>query len=152
MTEQMEMMRNVALAGHGGAGKTSLAEAMLFKTGAVSRLGKVEEGNTAMDFQPEEVKKQQSVSSAFHKYAWKKHPVTIMDTPGDQNFFSSAKTCIPAADGVGMVIDGVGGPSAMTEEAVAVVKEYNLPCFFSSTSWIENEEIFKTLLISAHLL
>lgn len=146
MTEQMKQMRNVALAGHGGAGKTSLAEAMLFKAGAVSRLGRVEDGNTAMDFQPEEVKKQQSVSSAFHKYSWKKHPVTLMDTPGDQNFFSSAKICIPAADGVALVIDGVGGPSAMTEEAVAVVQEYNLPSLFFINKLDRERGDFQTAL------
>ena len=122
MTEQIKKMRNVALAGHGGAGKTSLAEAMLFKAGVLTRLGKVEEGNTAMDFQPEEVKKQQSVSSAFHKFSWKKHSITLMDTPGDQNFFSSAKTCMPAVrQRIILVIDGVDGPSAMTEEAAACV-------------------------------
>lgn len=127
MTEQIAKMRNVALAGHGGAGKTSLAEAMLFKAGVINRFGKVEEGNTAMDFQPEEVKKQQSVSSAFHKYTWKKHEVSIMDTPGDQNFVSAATTCIPGADSVIMVIDGVDGPSAMTEVVSACVDKYNLP-------------------------
>lgn len=127
MTEQIKSMRNVALAGHGGAGKTSLAEAMLFNAGVITRLGKVEEGNTAMDFQPEEVRKQQSVSSAFHKYPWKKHTVTLMDTPGDQNFFSAAKTCMPAADSVIIVIDGVDGPSAMTEEAVVCASGANLP-------------------------
>ncbi|MEA1967645.1 MAG: elongation factor G [Thermodesulfobacteriota bacterium] len=127
MIEQIKSMRNVALAGHGGAGKTSLAEAILYQTGVVKRFGKVEEGNTAMDFQPEEVRKQQSVNTAFHKYQWKKHFVTLMDTPGDQNFFSSAKTCMPLADSVIMVIDGVDGPSAMTEEAAACVLEYNLP-------------------------
>jgi len=127
MTEQIKKMRNVALAGHGGAGKTSLAEAMLFKAGVVSRLGKVEDGNTAMDFQPEEVKKQQSVSSAFHKLTWKKHSITLIDTPGDQNFFSSAKICMPAADAIFIVIDGVDGPSAMTEEAAACVIADKLP-------------------------
>ncbi len=127
MTEQITKLRNIALAGHGGAGKTSLAESMLFSAGVIKRLGKVEEGNTAMDFQPEEVRKQQSVSSAFHKYTWKKHMVTLMDTPGDQNFFSAAKTCIPAADGVIIVVDGVDGPSAMTEEAAVCVEENHLP-------------------------
>ncbi|MFO7749280.1 MAG: elongation factor G [Desulfobacteraceae bacterium] len=127
MIEQVKSMRNVALAGHGGAGKTSLAEAILYQAGVVKRFGKVEEGNTAMDFQPEEVRKQQSVSTSFHKYQWKKHDVTLMDTPGDQNFFSSAKTCLPVADSVVLVIDGVDGPSAMTEEADACVLESGLP-------------------------
>ncbi len=127
MTEEIKKMRNIALAGHGGAGKTSLAEAMLFKAGVIKRFGKVEEGTTAMDFQPEEVKKQQSVSSAFHKYTWKKHAVTLMDTPGDQNFISAATTCLPAADSVIVVIDGVGGPSAMTEVVADCIDQYHLP-------------------------
>jgi elongation factor G len=127
MSEDIKTMRNVAFAGHGGAGKTTLAEAMLFKMGMTSRLGKVEEGNTVMDFQPEEIKKQQSINTSFIKYTHNKHTVTLMDTPGDQNFFSAAKTCFPVADAMIFVIDGVGGPSAMTEEAAAAALEYNLP-------------------------
>ncbi len=129
MTEQIKTMRNVALAGHTGSGKTSLAEAMLYKAGIVTRHGKIEEGNTAMDFQPEEIKKQQSISTSFYNFPFSKHHFTLMDTPGDQNFFSSAKTCMPAADCVGIVIDGTDGPSAMTEEASLCVAEYNLPAF-----------------------
>lgn len=127
MTGKIKKIRNVALAGHGGAGKTSLAEAMLYKAGAITRFGKVEEGNTSMDFQPEEVKKQQSISSSFNKYLWKKYSTALMDTPGDQNFFSSSKTCLPAADSVILVIDGVNGPSAMTEEAASCVAQYHQP-------------------------
>ena len=127
MSEDIKTMRNVAFAGHGGAGKTTLAEAMLFKAGVTKRLGKVEEGNTVMDFQPEEIKKQQSINTSFVKYTHNKHTVTLMDTPGDQNFFSAAKTCFPVADGMAFIIDGVGGPSAMTEEAAASALEYNLP-------------------------
>ncbi|NWH06508.1 elongation factor G [Desulfobacter latus] len=129
MSEEIKSMRNVAFAGHGGAGKTTLAEAMLFKAGVTNRLGKVEEGNTVMDFQPEEIKKQQSINTSFIKYTHQKHVVTLMDTPGDQNFFSAAKTCFPVADSMAFVVDGVGGPSAMTEEAAASALEYNLPGF-----------------------
>ncbi|WP_020588757.1 elongation factor G [Desulfobacter curvatus] len=129
MSEEIKSMRNVAFAGHGGAGKTTLAEAMLFKAGVTNRLGRVEEGNTVMDFQPEETKKQQSINTSFIKYTHDKHVVTLMDTPGDQNFFSAAKTCFPVADSMAFVIDGVGGPSAMTEEAAASALEYNLPGF-----------------------
>ncbi len=127
MSEEIKTMRNVALAGHGGAGKTTLAEAMLFKAGVTNRLGKVEDGNTVMDFQPEEIKKQQSINTSVIKYTHNKHTITLMDTPGDQNFFSAAKTCFPVADGMIFVIDGVGGPSAMTEEAGACALEYNFP-------------------------
>jgi len=129
MSEEIKTMRNVALAGHGGAGKTTLAEAMLFKAGVTKRLGKVEEGNTVMDFQPEETRKQQSINTSFIKYTHNKHTITLMDTPGDQNFFSASKTCFPVADCMAFVIDGVGGPSAMTEEAAASALEYNLPGF-----------------------
>ncbi|WDP88262.1 MAG: elongation factor G [Desulfobacter sp.] len=129
MSEEIKTMRNVALAGHGGAGKTTLAEAMLFKAGVTKRLGKVEEGNTVMDFQPEETKKQQSINTSFIKYTHNKHTITLMDTPGDQNFFSASKTCFPVADSMAFVIDGVGGPSAMTEEAAASALDYNLPGF-----------------------
>ncbi|HKJ97505.1 MAG TPA: elongation factor G [Desulfotignum sp.] len=127
MSEDIKTMRNVAFAGHGGAGKTTLAEAMLFKAGVTNRLGRVEEGNTVMDFQPEEIKKQQSINTSFIKYTHNKHTITLMDTPGDQNFFSAAKTCFPVADGMVFVVDGVGGPSAMTEEAAASALQYNLP-------------------------
>jgi elongation factor G len=127
MSEDIRTMRNVAFAGHGGAGKTTLAEAMLFKAGVTNRLGRVEEGNTVMDFQPEEIKKQQSINTSFIKYTHNKHTITLMDTPGDQNFFSAAKTCFPVADGMVFVVDGVGGPSAMTEEAAASALQYNLP-------------------------
>ncbi len=129
MTEEIKAMRNMALAGHGGAGKTTLAEAMLFKANVTKRLGKVEEGNTVMDFQPEEIKKQQSINTSFIKYTHNKHTITLMDTPGGENFFSASKTCFPVADCMGFVIDGVGGPSAMTEEAAASALEYNLPGF-----------------------
>jgi elongation factor G len=129
MSDEIKTMRNVALAGHGGAGKTTLAETMLFNAGVTNRLGKVEEGNTVMDFQPEETKKQQSINTSFIKYTHNKHLITLMDTPGDQNFFSASKTCFPVADCLAFVIDGVGGPSAMTEEAAASAIEYNLPGF-----------------------
>ncbi len=129
MSEEIKTMRNVALAGHGSAGKTTLAEAMLYKAGVTNRLGKVEEGNTVMDFQPEETKKQQSINTSFIKYTHNKHTITLMDTPGDQNFFSASKTCFPVADCMAFVIDGVGGPSAMTEDAAQSAIEYNLPGF-----------------------
>jgi len=129
MSEEIKIIRNVALAGHGGAGKTTLAEAMLFLAKVTTRLGKVEEGNTVMDFQPEETKKQQSINTSLIKYTHNEHLITLMDTPGDQNFFSASKTCFPVADCMAFVIDGVGGPSAMTEEAGASAREYNLPGF-----------------------
>lgn len=151
MTEKIKTMRNVALAGHVGAGKTTLAEAMLYLAGATKRLGKVEEGNTVMDFQPEEIKKQQSINTSFIKYTHNKHTITLMDTPGDQNFFSAAKTCFPVADAIAFVIDGVDGPSAMTEEAAASALEYNLPGFVIVNKLDRERADFTTVMDACNL-
>ena len=127
MTDTLNRLRNIALIAHGGAGKTSLAEIMLFKAGAIKRLGRVEDGNTAMDFEPEELKRQASISSGFHKYDWEKHTINLIDTPGDQNFFSDTKICMQAADGAVLVIDAVDGVKVQTEQAWDFAEELNLP-------------------------
>lgn len=128
MTEMMENLRNIALVAHGGAGKTSIAEAMLFNAGVTNRLGRVEDGNTSMDFEPEELKRTSSITSSFHQYSWEKKTVSIIDTPGDQNFFSDTKICMPAADGAVVVVDGVGGVKVQTEQAWDFATDYNMPC------------------------
>ncbi|MCP4744659.1 MAG: elongation factor G [Desulfobacteraceae bacterium] len=110
-------LRNIVLAAHGGAGKTSLAEVMLYKTGVTSRQGRVEEGNTFMDFEPEELKRQASISSSFGQVLWKKHVISLIDTPGDQNFFSDTKLSMQAADGVLVLIDAVDGVKVQSEKA-----------------------------------
>ncbi|MEJ2729492.1 MAG: elongation factor G [Deltaproteobacteria bacterium] len=128
MSEKVERIRNIALIGHGGAGKTSLAEAMLYKSGTIKRFGKVEEGNTAMDFEPEELKRRSSISSGFHQFSWKNHIVNLIDTPGDQNFFSDTKSSMQAADAVIVVIDAVDGVKVQTELAWEFAKEFKQPC------------------------
>ncbi len=128
MSEKVERIRNIALIGHGGAGKTSLAEALLFDAGVTKRLGSVDDGNSAMDFEPEELKRRSSISSGFHQFSWKNHTVNLIDTPGDQNFFSDTKSCMQAADGVIVVIDAVDGVKVQTELAWEFANEFNLPC------------------------
>lgn len=128
MSEMVENLRNIALVAHGGAGKTSLAEIMLFKSGAIKRVGRVEDGNTAMDFEPEELKRNSSISSAFHQFTWKDRRVSLIDTPGDQNFFSDTKICMQAADGAVIVIDSVNGIKVQTEQAWDFANEFNLAC------------------------
>ncbi len=127
MTDKIEDLRNIALVAHGGAGKTSLAEVMLFNTGVTNRLGRVEDGNTVMDFEPEELKRNISISSGFNQYDWKKHTVRLIDTPGDQNFFSDTRICMQAADGAVVVIDAVDGVKVQTERAWDFAEEFNLP-------------------------
>jgi elongation factor G len=128
MSEKVESLRNIALVAHSGAGKTSLAEAMLYDSGTIKRLGRVEDGNTAMDFEAEELKRTSSISSGFHQFEWKKHTINIIDTPGDQNFFSDTLSCQQGADGALVVIDAVDGVKVQTEQAWEFAKEFQQPC------------------------
>jgi elongation factor G len=128
MAEQSEKLRNIALVAHSGAGKTSLAEYMLFKAGVTTRIGRVEDGNTAMDFEPEELKRQTSISSGIHQFDWSKHTVNIIDTPGDQNFLSDTQSCMRAADTALVVIDAVDGIKVQTEQAWAFASTFRMPC------------------------
>ncbi|MFZ5571168.1 MAG: elongation factor G [Thermodesulfobacteriota bacterium] len=124
--EIAEKLRNVVIVGHTGAGKTSLAEVMLHDAGVTTRLGRVEDGNTVMDFEPEELKRRSSISSGFHQYPWKKNTISIIDTPGDQNFFSDTKNCMQAADAALVVIDAVDGFKVQTEQAWTFAEEFGL--------------------------
>jgi len=122
-----ETLRNIALIGHGGSGKTSLAEVMLFNAGATNRLGSVDAGNSTMDFEPEELKRRSSISTGFHQFNWKKHIISIMDTPGDQNFFSDTRMCLQAADSAILIIDAIDGVKVQSEKAWEFSDEFNLP-------------------------
>jgi len=128
MTDMVDEIRNLALVAHQGAGKTTLAEIMLFKAGISKRIGRVEDGNTLMDFEPEEIKRNSSISSSFHQYDWDKHTVTFIDTPGDQNFFTDTRICMQAADGAVVVIDAVDSVKVQTEQAWEFAQEFNMPC------------------------
>jgi elongation factor G len=123
-----EKLKNIGLVAHTGAGKTSIAEAMLFKAGVTTRLGKVEEGNTVMDFEPEELKRRASISTSFHRFSWKKSDIQIMDTPGDQNFFSDTRFCLQGADSALVVIDAVDGIKVQTELAWDLASSLHMPC------------------------
>ncbi len=128
MTELVDKIKNIALVGHGNSGKTSLAEIMLFQTGVISRVGRVEDGNTAMDFEPEELKRHISISSGFHQFNWKKHSVTVIDTPGDQNFFTDTKFCMQAVDGAVVLVDAVDGVKVQTDQAWNFAQSLKIPC------------------------
>jgi len=122
-----EKLRNVALIGHGGAGKTSLAEVMLYNAGVTNRIGTVEAGNTVMDFEPEELKRNASISTGFHQFEWNKNTVSLIDTPGDQNFFSDTKLCMQAADCAVVVLDAIDGVKFQSEQAWEFADDYQLP-------------------------
>ena len=146
MTDMVEKLRNIALVAHGGAGKTSLAEVMLFNTGITTRLGKVEEGNTVMDFEPEEIKRQTSISTGFHQFPWKKHTVSLIDTPGDQNFLTDTRFSMQAADGALVLVEGVDGVKVQTEQVWEFAAEFNLPvAIFINKLDRERSDFFRVL-------
>ncbi|MFO7859767.1 MAG: elongation factor G [Desulfosalsimonas sp.] len=122
-----EHLRNIALIGHGGSGKTSLAEALLHNAGATKRFGSVDAGNAVMDFEAEELKRRSSISTAFHPFSWKQRKINLIDTPGDQNFFSDTRLCMQAADSAVVVIDAVDGIKVQSEQAWEYADEFGLP-------------------------
>src|SRR5205814_7260296 len=80
--EEVTRLRNVAVVGQGGAGKTTVADALLFAAGASSRLGRVDDGSSAFDIEPEEVRRKSSITAGLHHAAWRKHELNLIDTPG----------------------------------------------------------------------
>ena len=105
MSKSITDLRTVGVVSHGGAGKTSLAEAILFTTGNTKRLGKVDDGTSILDYDPEEIARKITLSSSFCRFVWKNSPITIIDTPGDFNFLVDTQTCLHGADGALVVID-----------------------------------------------
>ena len=127
---QAPQIRNVVLAGHGGVGKTQLAEAMLFATGALSRMGKVDEGNTVSDWDPEEVKRHISIGTSLIPCEWKDHKVNVLDTPGYFDFVGEVQGALHAADAMLCVMCAAAGVEVGTEKAWAMAEEHGIPRAF----------------------
>jgi elongation factor G len=127
MTKKAERIRNVGLIGHSGCGKTSLAEAILYTSKAVNRMGRTDEGSSIMDFEPEEIKRKASLSTAFHPFTWKKSAFNLIDTPGENDFLSDSKVCMQAAEGAVIVVDAVDSIRVGTEKVWDFAAGFNLP-------------------------
>jgi elongation factor G len=127
MVKKIDQIRNIGLIGHSGCGKTSLAEAILFNSKSTSRLGRVDDGNSIMDFEPEEIKRKASLSTAFHPYTWKGRKFNLIDTPGENDFLSDTKICLQAAEGALVVIDAVDSIKVGTEKVWDFSEKYTLP-------------------------
>ncbi|MBI2305030.1 MAG: elongation factor G [Chloroflexi bacterium] len=127
MMTATENIRNVVLLSHVSAGKTSLAEAMLYNAGAISRLGKVEEGNTTSDYEPEEVKRRISISLSLLPFSWRETKINVIDTPGYADFVGEVKAGIHAADGVVLVVCAASGVEVGTEQVWQYANERQLP-------------------------
>jgi elongation factor G len=123
----VDRIRNVAFIGHGSSGKTSLTAAVLFDGGATSRLTKVDKGNTVTDFEPEEIERKISISSAACFVEYKDHKINILDTPGYGNFLWDTKASLRAVDGAAVVVDAVSGVEVGTEKVWEMVEEDHLP-------------------------
>jgi len=122
-----EKIRNIALISHGGAGKTTLTEAMLFNAGVINRMGRVEDGNTTTDYDPEEVKRQISINTALAPVEWKGCKINILDTPGFADFVSEVRSALRVADGVAMLISAPDGVEVLTKVYWKLAEKRNLP-------------------------
>ncbi|MEG1850182.1 MAG: GTP-binding protein, partial [Oscillospiraceae bacterium] len=141
-----DKIRNIALAGHGSCGKTSLAEALLFMAGATDRLGKVEAGTTVCDFDPEEVKRGVSVSAAVAPLEWNNTKINLIDTPGAFDFASGMYEGIRAAGSVVIVVSARSGVTVGTEKAYALAREQGKSVmFFINKMDADHADFYKVL-------
>ena len=120
-------IRNLGIVAHGGAGKTSLTEAILFTTGMIDRLGRVDDGTSTMDFEPEEIKRKISITSALDHCEWNDHSIHIVDTPGYGNFIADTRACMRALDCAVVILSAISGVKAQTEEVWAWANEFEIP-------------------------
>ena len=128
-----DRIRNVVLLGHGGAGKTSLAEAMAYLSGMTSRLGKVTDGNTVSDYDKEEIKRKFSITTSVVPIEWGKVKINVLDTPGYFDFVGEVEEAVAAADAAIIVVSGKDGIQVGTQKAWELCEKYNLPRMFFVT-------------------
>jgi elongation factor G len=120
-------VRNVAVMGHGHAGKTSLVSAMLYTSGATQRLGRVDDGSATTDYDEEEIGRKMSISTGMAYVEWGKTKINILDTPGFNMFVHEAKMVLPVIDAALIVVDGVAGVEVVTQRVWNYCEEYNMP-------------------------
>src|SRR5712691_1955218 len=120
-------IRNVALVGHSGSGKTQLASAKLTDAGMVNRFGKVDDGTTVTDYDEEEIARKHTLSASLAYAEWNKQKINLIDTPGMGNFLSDARAALHVADAALVVVDAVAGVMVQTEKVWAAADELGLP-------------------------
>lgn len=125
----IRQLRNVGIIAHGGAGKTTLAEALLFTAKATDRMGRVDDGTSNFDYDPEEVRRKITISTSFHHYAWNRVEVTVADTPGYINFEADTRACLRLLDGAILVVNAVSGVEVQTEQMWHLASDAGVPVF-----------------------
>jgi elongation factor G len=123
----IQQIRNVGIIAHGGAGKTTLAEALLFNAKATDRMGKVDDGSSNFDYDPEEIRRKITISTSFHHYVWDKVEVTLADTPGYINFEADTRSCLKVLDGAILVVNAVSGVEVQTEKMWSLARAADVP-------------------------
>lgn len=149
-TVDTKSIRNVALLGHGGCGKTSLAEAMLYLTGSIDRMGKTPDGNTTCDYDPEEVKRGFSISASFAPVMWKNIKVNIFDTPGYLDFVGEVNQSLRVADSALICVDAKAGVEVGTELAWDNATSAGLPKAFFINKCDDVDAHFDTVFNQLH--
>jgi len=122
-----ENIRNIAVVGHGHAGKTSLVSAMLYTSGAVQRMGRVDDGSTTTDYDEEEIARKMSIGASMAHVEWNGTKINLIDTPGFNMFVHEAKLALPVVDAAVVVVDGVAGVEVVTERVWTYCEEYKTP-------------------------
>lgn len=139
-------LRNVGILGHGGSGKTTLTEAMLFNTGVLDRFGKVDDGTTTTDYDAEEIKRKISISAAMAPCEWKEKRINVIDTPGYFDFVGEVYSALQVIDSVVIAVDAVGGVEVGAEKAWDYINEkHKAACIFVNKLDRENASFDKTL-------
>lgn len=141
-----ENIRNVVLVGHGGSGKTSLAEALLFRSGAITRMGKTTDNNTVCDFDEEEHRRQISISTALAPIEWQDHKINILDAPGYADFIGEMSAAMRVADLAVFVVSGVEGLEVQTQVAWNIAEQLRLPRFIFVNKLDRENSSFKRTL------
>ena len=139
-------IRNVVLLGHGGSGKTSLAEAMAYVSGATNRMGKITDGNTISDFDKEEQKREFSISTSLIPIEWEKAKINILDTPGYFDFVGEVEEAVSVADAAVIVVSGKAGVEVGTEKAWELCDKYKLPRMIYVTEMDVDDASFRQVV------
>jgi small GTP-binding protein len=146
----VSQIRNIGIVGQGGGGKTSLADAILFAAGATTRLGSVDDGTSSFDFEPEETRRKLSLTTAFHHAPWRKHEITVVDTPGYINFLTDGLNCMRACTTAVFVLEPTsGGIKVEAERVWSRAEQLKLPCVGFVTKMDRENASFDAVLADA---